>query len=150
MSGDFFETLGVPAFVGRTIAPADDVVGGGPAGLVAVISHSFWQRRFGAASDVIGSSLLVEGVPVTVVGVAPARFNGVQVGFVFDLLLPIRTNDLIRPTTPRDLHAAWLRIMLRLRPEQSMDAATAALQAAQPQIRSGSLPPNTPLSLIHI
>lgn len=141
VSGDFFETLGVPAFVGRTLTPADDVVGGGPAGLVGVISHSLWQRRFGAASDVTGSSLLVEGVPVTVVGVAPARFNGVQVGSAFDLLLPIRTNDLIRPTTPRDLHAGWLRIMLRLRPEQSMDAATAALRAAQPQIRSGSLPP---------
>ena len=141
VSGDYFETLGMPAFVGRTLTPADDVVGGGPAGPVGVISHGLWQRRYGAASDVIGSSLLVEGVPVTVVGVAPARFRGVQVGSEFDLLLPIRTNDLIRPTTPRDLHAGWLRIMLRLRPEQSMDAATAALRAAQPQIRSGSLPP---------
>ena len=141
VSGDFFETLGVRAFVGRTFTPSDDVAGGGPAGPVAVISYSLWQRRFGGAFDVIGRSLLVEGAAVTVVGVAPAGFHGVQVGSAFDLLLPIHTNDLIRPTTPRDLHAGWLRIMLRLRPGQSMDAATAALQTAQPQIRSGSLPP---------
>ena len=141
VSGDFFQTLGVRAFVGRTFTPSDDVAGGGPAGPVAVISHSLWKRRFGGASDVIGRSLLVERVAVTVVGVAPAGFHGVQVGSAFDLLLPIRTNDLIRPTMPRDLHAGWLRIMLRLRSGQSMDAANAALQTAQPQIRSGSLPP---------
>ena len=165
VSGDFFDTLGVRAFAGRTLTPADDVAGGGPAGPVAVISHGlwqrrfggasdvtfgppspagscrYWQRRFGGASDVTGRSLLVEGVAVTVVGVAPPGFHGVLVGSAFDLLLPVRINDLIRPTTPRELHAPWLRIMLRLRPEQSMGAAAAALQAAQPQIRSRSLPP---------
>ena len=141
VSGDFFETLGVRAFLGRTFTPADDVAGGGPAGPVAIISHRLWQRRFGGAADVIGGSLLVEGVAATVVGIAPPGFHGVRVGSAFDLLLPIRTNDLIRPTTPRDADAAWLRIMLRLRPGQSLDAATAALRAAQPRIRSRSLPP---------
>ena len=141
VSGDFFETLGVQAFIGRTLTQADDVTGGGPEGPVAVISHGFWQRIFGGASDVIGESLLVEGVPTTVVGVAPPGFHGVQVGAAFDLLLPVWVNDLIRPTTPRDLHTEWLRIMLRLGPGQSMDVATSALRAAQPQIRSRSLPP---------
>ena len=69
-------------------------------------------------------------------------FHGVLVGSAFDLLLPVRINDLIRSTTASDvLHAPWLRILLRLRPGQSMGAATAALQAAQPQIRSRSHPP---------
>ena len=71
VSGDFFDTLGVRAFIGRTFTPADDLTGGGPAGPAAVISHGLWQRRFGGASDVIGRSLLVEGVAVNVVGVAP-------------------------------------------------------------------------------
>ena len=66
VSGDFFDTLGVRAFVGRTLTPADDVARGGPAGPVAVISHGLWQPRFGGASDVIGRSLLVEGEAVTV------------------------------------------------------------------------------------
>ncbi|MCY4075702.1 MAG: ADOP family duplicated permease [Acidobacteria bacterium] len=141
VSGDFFDTLGARAFAGRTFTRADDVAGGGPEGPVAVISHGLWQRRFGGASDAIGRSLLVEGVAVTVVGVAPPGFHGVLVGSAFDLLLPVRINDLIRPTTPRTFHAPWLRILLRLRPGQSVGALTAALQAAQPQIRSRSHPP---------
>ena len=141
VSGDFFDALGVRAFAGRALTPADDVAGGGPEGPVAVISHGLWQRRFGGASDAIGRSLLVEGVAVTVVGVAPPGFHGVLVGSAFDLLLPVRINDLIRPTTPRTFHAPWLRILLRLRPGQSLDAATAALRAAQPQIRTRSHPP---------
>ena len=47
-SGRMFETLGVPAMLGRTFTESDDVRGGGPDGPVAVISYSFWQRRFGA------------------------------------------------------------------------------------------------------
>jgi len=46
-SGEFFDALGVPAVLGRTFTAADDVRGGGPAGAVAVISHSLWHRRFG-------------------------------------------------------------------------------------------------------
>ena len=141
VSGDFFDTLGVRAFAGRTFTPTDDVAGGGPAGPVAVISHNFWHRRFDGASDVIGRSILVEGVATTVVGVAPPGFHGVLVGSAFDLLLPVRINDVIRPTTPRELHSPWLRIMFRVRPGQSMDAATVALRASQSQIRSRSLPP---------
>ncbi len=141
VSGDFFDTLGLRAFVGRTFTPADDVAGAGPEGPVAVISHGLWQRRFDGASDAVGRSLLVEGVAVTVVGVAPPGFHGVLVGSAFDLLLPVRINDLIRPTTPRVLHAPWLRILLRLRPGQSTGAATAALRAVQPQIQSRSRPP---------
>ena len=97
VSGDFFDTLGVRAFAGRTLTPADDVAGGGPDGPVAVISHGLWQRRFGGTSDVTGRSLLVEGVAVTVVGVAPPGFHGVLVGSAFDLLLPVRINDMMRP-----------------------------------------------------
>ena len=49
-SGEYFDVLGVPAILGRTFTPADDVRGGGPDGPVAVISHSFWQHHFGGAS----------------------------------------------------------------------------------------------------
>ena len=62
-----------PAILGRTLTPADDRRGGGPDGPVAVISYSFWQRRFGGAADVIGQPLTVERVPFTIVGVTPPR-----------------------------------------------------------------------------
>ena len=70
-SGGFFDALRVPALLGRTYTAADDVRGGGPAGIAAVISYALWQRRFGGAADVIGKSLPIEGVPCTIVGVMP-------------------------------------------------------------------------------
>ena len=50
--GGFFEMLGVPAVLGRTLSPQDDQRGGGPDGPVAVIGYGFWQRQFGGAADV--------------------------------------------------------------------------------------------------
>src|SRR5829696_4665947 len=66
-SGEFFNTLGVPALLGRTFTAADDVRGGGRDGAIAVISHAFWQRHFGGAASVLGTSLIVEHVPFTIV-----------------------------------------------------------------------------------
>jgi putative ABC transport system permease protein len=64
-SGRFFDVLGTPAILGRTFASDDDRRGGGPDGPVAVISDSFWQRRFGGSADVIGKPLMVERVSYT-------------------------------------------------------------------------------------
>ena len=90
VSASFFEVLGVPPALGRTFVAADDTRGGGPDGPVAVISHSFWQRRFAGAVDVIGRPLSIEGIPFTIVGVAPAGFLGPNVGSAFDVAVPDR------------------------------------------------------------
>src|SRR5919197_2175112 len=66
-----FDTLGVPALLGRTFTDADDARGGGPDGPVAVISYGFWQRRFGGAADAIGARLTLERMPFTIVGIMP-------------------------------------------------------------------------------
>jgi predicted permease len=141
VSGDFFTTLGVPAVVGRTFTSADDVPGGGPDGLVAVISYGLWQRRFGGAATVAGTPLIVDGVAFTIVGVTPARFSGVEVGQTFDVALPITTGFLIGGKDSALEVGAPLTAMLRLKPGQSIEAATVALRAAQPQIRADSRPP---------
>jgi predicted permease len=136
VSGGFFTTLGVPAVLGRTFTPADDGRGGGPDGPVAVISHSLWQRRFGGAASVIGTPITVEGVPFTIVGVTPPSFLHVEVGRTFDVAVPLGTQPLFRGKSaaidqPR---ALILIVMLRLKAEQSLDAATAILRAMQPDI----------------
>ena len=135
-SGDFFRTLGVPALLGRTFNPADDVRGGGPAGAVAVISYGLWQRRFGGAGDIIGTQLVVDRVPFTIVGVTPPEFFGVDVGQAFDVALPLSSQALISGKTAAidDRSRLLLRVMLRLKPGQSIDTATAALRTMQPQI----------------
>ena len=95
-SGGFFETLGVSALLGRTFGDADDQRSGGPDGPVVVISHGFWQRRFGGAGDVVGRTLTLDGVSFTVIGVTPPEFFGVDVGFGIDVFVPIGTEPLVR------------------------------------------------------
>src|SRR4051812_39082003 len=91
VSGRMFDTLGVPAMLGRTFTDADDGRGGGADGPVAVISYSFWQRRFGGAGDVIGKPLIIEKTPYTIVGVTGPDFFGPDVGRAFDVAVPLGT-----------------------------------------------------------
>ena len=132
-SGGYFATLGVPAILGRTFTPGDDRAGGGAEGPVAVISYAFWQRRFGGAAGVIGRTLAVDGVTVTIAGVTPPGFRGVDVGRAFDVALPLEAEPLIRGNRSR-LRVAPLLVMLRLKPGQSIEAGTAALRSVQPAI----------------
>jgi hypothetical protein len=117
-SGRMFEVLGVPAALGRTFTAADDRPGGGPDGPVAVISHTFWQRRFGGAPDVVGRTLTLNRVPVTVVGVAPRGFFGPDVGRAFDVAVPLGAAPRVKgdPGTLASRSAWWLHVMLRLAP----------------------------------
>ena len=147
VSGDYFRTLGVPAVLGRTIVPDDDVQGGGRGGAVAMISYEMWQRRFGGAPSVIGTHLSVERIPFTIVGVTPPGFFGAEVGRSFDVALPMNTEPLIRGAESRiDPRRGFyaLTVLLRLRPEQSVDAATSMLRAIQPQVRAESMPATLP------
>jgi putative ABC transport system permease protein len=144
VSGGLFGVLGVSPVVGRTISQADDTDGGGVDGPVAMISYRLWQRRFNRAPDVVGRSLMVERTRVTIVGVAPPEFSGLELGRPFDLFLPIKTQPVIESELPLGRHASFLWIMLRLKPGQSLDTATSMLRSAQPEIRLASLPP--PLS----
>lgn len=142
-SGDFFSTLGVHAAIGRTFTTADDVRGGGPHGAVVVISHELWQRRFHGSRDVLGSRLLIEGTPVTIVGVAPQWFRGVDVGQPFHVAMPFGTEALIRGrrSLVDNRRALLLTVILRLKPGQTISAATAALRAMQPEIVGPEPPP---------
>jgi putative ABC transport system permease protein len=145
VSGDFFKTLGVPAIIGRTFTAEDDVGGGGPGGPAAVISYNLWQRRFAGSPQVLGTSLTIERAPFTVVGVTPAGFFGTEVGRAFDVAVPLGAEALIRGSQsflkpPFDRFNYWLVVALRLKAEQSLEAATAVLRGMQPQIREGAQP----------
>ena len=143
-SGGFFEVLGVPAIVGRTLTPADDRRGGGADGPVVVISHGFWQRRFGGAADVIGRPLFLNRVAFTIVGVTPPGFSGPVVGRACDVVVPIASVDLgsTGEQSPLDGRSFWwLEIVARLKQGQTIEDANQALRGVQPQIRAATLPP---------
>src|SRR5262245_39059387 len=144
VSGDFFATLGVPALRGRTFTAADDVRGGGPDGPVAVISYGMWQGRFGGNANVIGTALVIERIPFTIIGVTPPEFFGAEVGRTFDVAVPINAEQLIRgKDSDIDRGGVWLSIMVRLKPGQSAEGATSLLRSVQPQIREAVMPAAT-------
>jgi predicted permease len=86
VSGNFFEVLGEPPLLGRTLAPADDVRSG--ASHVAVASYRFWSRRYNLAADVLGRTVYLNDVPFTIIGVMPAGFFGTHRGYDPDLYVP--------------------------------------------------------------
>jgi putative ABC transport system permease protein len=140
VSGDFFSTLGLRPAAGRFLTTADDEPGGGADGPVAVISYRLWRERFAARTDIAGTRVVIDRVPMTIVGVAPPEFRGMEIGRTIDVLLPAKLEPLVLASTPFDDTTAWLNVMLRLKSGVSREAGEASLRAAQPQIRDGSLP----------
>ncbi len=140
-SGRMFEVMGVDAAMGRTFTEADDVPGGGPDGAIAVISHRFWQRRFGGASDVIGRRISLDRAAFTIVGVTGPQFFGPEVGRSFDVAVPLNSESVIRQgRTNLGSHSSWLQMMFRLAPGQTAEQATAVWRLAQPQIAAETRP----------
>jgi len=143
-SGEYFDALRVPPMLGRSFTAEDDRRGGGPNGPVAVISYTFWQRRFGGSPDVIGKTQTIDRVPFTIIGVMPPDFVGTDVGSRSDVIVPIGTEPLMRgrdsqldrPTT------SSLLVMARLKDGQTIASAEQGLRGVQPQIREATMPAN--------
>jgi predicted permease len=86
VSGNFFDTLGTRPLLGRLLGDEDDRA---PGATVAVISHAYWVDHLGAAPDILGRSLGVNGHAFTVVGVAEPGFRGPFIGFPSDVFVPL-------------------------------------------------------------
>jgi len=111
VTGNYFLTFGVGPLAGRMLTVADDTPSSSP---VAVLSHRAWQEEYGADVSVIGATFIVQGHPLTIVGVAPAGFFGETLrGDPPDLWLPIHQEPLIAGdgSLLRQPVSAWLRII---------------------------------------
>jgi putative ABC transport system permease protein len=86
VSGNYFRALGLSAAAGRLIDDSDTARPGGDS--VVVISHDFWRTRFGGSPTAVGQTLRLNDRPVTVIGVAPAGFEGTMMGLAFHLWMP--------------------------------------------------------------
>lgn len=119
VTGNYFSTFGVRALAGRVFTPDDDKASVPP---VVVISHQAWQAQYGANPAILGSSLMLDGHPFTVVGVAPAGFFGDTLrSDPPDIWIPVQQEPLIGGDSGllRQSVGAWLRIIGRLRPGAS-------------------------------
>ena len=148
VSGNYFDVLGVAPAFGRPLGIADDRDEASPA---AVISDRLWQRRFGRAPDVLGRVVLVNSVPFTIVGVAPAPFHGTgQVGTDPDLFVPLAMHVRVMPNDDpvKDPNFWWVLMLGRLtpgtRPAEARDALDVLLKrtvaAAKPTLEAKDLP----------
>ncbi|MPY89513.1 MAG: FtsX-like permease family protein [Luteitalea sp.] len=124
VTGSYYRALGVNAILGRTLLPEDQREGG--INPVAVISHAYWQRRFGGDPDVLGQTIIVDRDPYTIVGVTPPEFFGLQVGTTIDVTVPLIATRYADPD-------AWfsMPIVARLKPGLGVDRVRAELDVVR-------------------
>jgi len=128
VSGNFFSGLGVGALAGRTLTPEDDREN---APLVAISSYRYWERHLELSPEAVGRVIYANGRPLTIVGILPHEFLGVQPGHVPDLYLPIAHVGILNSKWLNRLDAdiAWVQMVGRMRPGASEQGAIAALSS---------------------
>ncbi len=135
VSGNYFSALGVTPALGRLFAGGDDTES---ANLVVVISHRYWERRYGLDPAVIGKAIPLGNLSLTIIGVTPAEFLGTQqLGVSADLTIPLAAAPGLGNSGPKFLskmkEQPWIwavMVMGRKRPSSSFDQVRADLQAA--------------------
>jgi putative ABC transport system permease protein len=120
--GSFFSLLGMNPALGRLIGPEDDQAS--QPSPVAVLSWSLWKTKFNFDPAILGKKLIVDDVDVTIVGVAPRSFSGLQVEASQDLWLPLAMEPVIAPD---DRDRRQISLLGRLKPGVSMDQALAEM-----------------------
>ncbi|MEJ2009215.1 MAG: ABC transporter permease, partial [Acidobacteriota bacterium] len=144
VSGNFFSVLGVKAALGRTFTPQDDQPGAAP---VAMVSFNFWQNKLGGDPALVGRTVDIDSLPVTLVGVTPRGFFGVRMSadppdFWMPLSLRPRLPLTVMPQAKSlltDPNAFWLNLMGRLRPGAGLAAAGAEINGELRQYLTGRL-----------
>ncbi len=127
VSGSYFSVLGVTAARGRLIAPEDDERPGGHP--VVVLSHSYWDARFGADPAIVGSTVRVNGHAFTVIGVAQDGFDGIDIGEASQVYVPMMMQQQMTQWNGLDdRRSRWVNVFGRLKPGISAEQAKAGLQ----------------------
>ena len=129
VSGNYFDVLGLRPTLGRLFTLDDDRVPG--AQPVAVLSHAYWTRRFGGDSGVLNQTLLVNNTPLTIIGVAPAGFTGIQVGQAADIFVPLMMKGQMTPERNglEEWDNYWLAILARRKAGLSLAQTEAGINA---------------------
>jgi predicted permease len=124
VSGNYFATLGIRAFAGRTLTQADDQPAAAPA---AMLSHRVWQQEYGSDPKVVGSTFVLDGHAFTIVGITPPGFYGETLrSDPPELFVPLQQEPLLAgQNTVLKAPLAWLRVIGRLRPGAKTDGMAA-------------------------
>ena len=128
-SGSYFPVLGVGAALGRVFSPEDEQVPGGHP--YAVLSHRYWVNRFASDPRIIGQKMIVNGCPLTIVGVSQAGFDGLDPGSSPQIRVPVMMKaqmDQVNFYNLTDRRGRWVNAYGRLKPGVTLQQAKAGLQ----------------------
>ncbi|MEI6246299.1 MAG: ABC transporter permease, partial [Acidobacteriota bacterium] len=129
--------LGLQPALGRLIDSRDDrTIGDAP---VVVLSHDYWQTRFGGSPVVLNDTMIVNGVTMTIVGVAPRGFEGTTLGSRPQVFVPISMRGRLQPPFKGfdNRQTYWIYLFARLKPGVTLDAASATLNTRYHGIVNG-------------
>jgi predicted permease len=144
VSANYFDALGVRPLLGRGFEPAEDF--GRNAHPVTVISYQMWKDRFHGDPGIIGRTQMLNGMPHTIVGVAPEGFYGTFVGWAMQFWVPASMQERFDPTGYKleDRGARWIEGFVRLKPgvtpaqaQAEISAVASRLEAAYPVTNRG-------------
>ena len=135
VTGNYFQTLGVRPAVGRLFGASDETAPG--ANPVAVLNFDYWRTHL-AEAPVAGKTLLVNGTPFTILGVAAPGFHSMVWGRLPDLYVPITEQKVILPDWSylSDHHSFWLIVGGRLRPGITVAQAAASINPLYRSLRA--------------
>ena len=130
VSGNYFQLLGLKPAIGRLFTPQDETEKN--ANPVVVLSYDYWRTRFGAARDIVGQTVLINGHTFTIVGVAPDHFDSAIGGYRPGVFVPITMIEYAIPwRAPLDdlnnRQSSWLTMVARLKPGVTLAQAQAAM-----------------------
>src|SRR6185312_8941782 len=128
VSGNYFPLLGVRPAMGRLFTADDDLhLGANP---YAVVSYAYWKTRFAGDPGTVGQTVRVNNFPLTIIGIAPPGFDGVEPGVRAQVFIPMAMTLEVRPgfTQMFDRRQRWVNAYGRLKPGESLDQAKAGLQ----------------------
>jgi len=135
VSGNYFPVLGVGAALGRVFNAQDDLIQGGHP--IAVLSYGYWKTRFAADPAVVGRKIVLNGYPLTIVGVSRAGFDGVEPGSSPQIRVPMMMkHELTQFYSLNDRRGRFAQVFGRLKPGVTLEHAKAGLQPLFHQILS--------------
>jgi predicted permease len=137
VSGDYFSALGIQPLLGRLITPNDVALRAGSSARVAVLSYHCWQLRYNGDPEVIGKSIRVDGIPLTIIGVTPKSFAGLIIDGASEVTAPILYSGREMLREPGRL---WLEVIGRLRPGSTLQRARAELKVLWPGVQAVTVP----------
>jgi predicted permease len=130
VSGTYFEVLGVGAAIGRVITRDDDRVRGGSDSMVAVLSFDYWRNRFAADPHIVGRRITINNYPFTIIGVSQSGFDGVDIGYVPSVRVPVMMKAQMTPNWDDmdERRSRWVNVFARMKPGVTIEQVKATLQ----------------------